>query len=302
MAVITRSIDPGRSKFIDPEYETALAGGTQYAVTVTADQPISVVENLHNDAVGAAAPVMYSLNGFATGAASVYGPYAVKNVPGVGKGISTIVVQNADPAKTVTPTLTFTPLGGGSPTTFAGPALAPGASWAWDPRYVNGDAGPAKPLCSSGSSNGCLADGEYSFVSTNMEGGLLAAVVNVTGATTAAGYNAIVAPTTKAYLPNVTRRLGGADGWTTPIVAQSVTATSMTLSWYRFSDGSFVTSSTLTLTAGTSQRVDPRDVAGLSDETQYAVVAQGNGSIAAIVTELNFQVGDGAMTYEGFAQ
>src|SRR5438132_3780880 len=38
-----RVIDPGRSQFIDPNYEPGLVDGHQYSVTVTALQPISVV-------------------------------------------------------------------------------------------------------------------------------------------------------------------------------------------------------------------------------------------------------------------
>src|SRR5205807_497806 len=40
-----RVIDPGRSQFIDPNYEPGLVDGHQYSVTVTALQPISVVVN-----------------------------------------------------------------------------------------------------------------------------------------------------------------------------------------------------------------------------------------------------------------
>jgi hypothetical protein len=49
-------------------------------------------------------------------------------------------------------------------------------------------------------------------------------------------------------------------------------------------------------------RIDPRDLSALSDNTQYSVVVDGaDGTLSAIVTELNFQGGDGAMIYEGFA-
>ena len=131
-ASITRQIEPGRSKFIDPNSEIDLSDQTQYAVTVTASQPISVIVNTHKDAPGDPAPVMYSANGIVGGADTLYGPYAVKNIAGVGKGISTIVVQNTGTAS-ATPSLVFTPLQGSGTTTFAGPALAAGAAWAFDP-------------------------------------------------------------------------------------------------------------------------------------------------------------------------
>jgi len=48
--------------------------------------------------------------------------------------------------------------------------------------------------------------------------------------------------------------------------------------------------------------IDPRAVNGLADNTQYAVVVDAlGGNLTAIVTELNFQGGDGDMSYEGFA-
>ena len=301
-ATVLRNISPGQSQFVEPNVETGLVDGTQYAVTVTASQPLSVVVNTHRDE-GVATPVMYSVNGYASGAPTLYGPYAVKNVPGVGQGISTIVVQNMS-SSPVTPSLNFTSLSsGGAPTAVAGPTIGAGKAWAFDPRYTNGDT--TKPKCGSSASSGCLADGEYSFVAS--AGGLIAAQVNVIWETaggepqTAAGYSAVARTASKVYLPNITRTLGGASGWTTPLVVQSAGATNVTVSWFRFSDGSLAATQQLSLQPNAAARVDPRTVGALVDNTQYSVVLDGNGgSLAAIVTELNFQGGDGAMTYEGF--
>ncbi len=299
-ASITRQIEPGRSQFIDPNSEIDLTDQTQYSVTVTASQPVSVIVNTHNDAPSVGAPVMYSANGIVGGADTIYGPYAVKNVAGVGQGLSTIVVQNTGTA-TVTPSLTFTPLGGSGTTTFTGSAVAAGAAWVFDPRFINGDT--TQPTCGAAASAGCLANGEYSFVGSGGTGGKIAAVVNVIGDTTAAGYSASMQPAARLFLPNVTRRLGGSDGWSTPLVLQSVTATSLHLSWYKFADGSLAASQDIPITARQSIRIDPRDVLGLANETQYAVVVDAVGGTATgIVVELNFQGGDGAMIYEGFAR
>jgi hypothetical protein len=296
-ATLARTIAPGRSQFIDPNAEPALRDGTQYAVTVTATQPISVVVNTHNDAPSVPRPVVYSTNGMVEGASPLLGPYAVKGMPGVGKGISTIVVQNLGTGATA-PTLSFQPLGGGIQTVFTGPSIDPRASWAFDPRFVDGD--PAKGICASFATAGCLADGEYAFVG-RAENDSIAAVVNVIGDATAAGYSAVLNGAARVFLPNVTRRLGGASGWTTPLAIEGNTATGATLSWYRFSDGGLVTTQTISLGAGVSRVVDPRDVPGLIDDAQYSVVAEGTGgTIGAIVMELNFSGGDGAMTYEGF--
>ena len=303
-ATIQRTIAPGQSQYIEPNAESSLTDGTQYAVTVSASQPISVVVNTHRDS-GVTTPTMYSVNGNASGSGApvLYGPYAVKNVPGVGKGISTIVVQNMGTG-TVSPTLTFTPLGGGTSTTITGPATGPNKSWAFDPRYTSGDTTKAK--CGANASAGCLADGEYSFVAN--AAGSIAAQVNIIWETSggepqsAAGYTAISKIAPKVFLPNVTRRLGGASGWTTPFYVQSAGATNVTVSWYRFSDGALVTTQSLSLSQNMMQRIDPTVPTGLSDDTQYSVVLDGNGgNLAAIVSEINLQGGDGAMTYEGFA-
>jgi hypothetical protein len=299
-ATLLRVIDPGRSQFVEPNIEPLLADGTQYAATVTSPQPISVVVNTHNDDAGVAAPLVYATNGFAAGAEALQGPFISKGVPGVGKGDSTVVVQNLG-TTAVTPTLAFTPLGGGTATSFTGPSVAPGRSWAFDLRYTNGET--AQPFCGTTVGNGCLAKGEYSLVASAPAGSKLAAVVNIFSATTGDGYAMLPATTPTVYLPNVTKTLGGTDGWTTPLVIQSATAQTMTVSWYRFSDGALVTSQSLPITPGTAMRIDPRDLVQLPDNTQFSVVVTaGSGTLAAIVMELNFQGGDGAMIYGGFAR
>ena len=280
-ATITRMLCCGQSQFIEPNVEPVLADGTQYAVAVTATHPISILVNTHRDE-GVSTPVMYSVTGIPSdgGAATLYGPYAVKNVPGVGRGISTIVVENMGTGS-VSPTLTFTALGGGASTTISGPATGPGRSWVFDPRYTGGDT--TKAICGAVASPGCLADGEYSFVA--QASGSIAAQVNVIWETpsgepqTAAGYTASARPSSKVYLPNLTRTLGGADGWTTPFLVQSAGATNVKVSWYRFSDGSLVTTQNLALTANSALRVDPRGIPALSDDTQYSVVADGNVAV-----------------------
>lgn len=300
---VTRTIPPGGSKFIDPNSDSETVGapglvdGKQYTATITSGQPVSVVVNTQNDAPGVAAPVAYAANGITGGAAKVYGPYAAKNAAGIGR-VSTIVVQNLATAA-ITPTLTFTPLGGGTEQMLTAPApIGPGQAWAFDPRFTVGTTTP----CSTASSS-CLGDGEYSFVANS--GGAtrnIAVAVNVISAATAMGYTAVRKDSDTVYLPNVTRTLGGTSGWTTPILLQAVTATSATLRWYRFSDGALVATQTMSMSSGSARRIDPRDVAELSDNTQYSVVAQSStGTLAAIVVELA-SGGDTAMIYEGFAQ
>jgi hypothetical protein len=295
---VTREIPAGGSKFIDPNSETGLVDGKQYAVTVTAPQPISVVVNTHNDAPSVAAPVAYATNGITVGAATVYGPYAAKN-GGADRRVSTIVVQNLS-ASAVTPSLQFDLLGGtGSAQTFTAPTpLASGQAWAFDPRFALGTTTPC-----SGASSTCLGDGEYSFIArSNDPAAQIAVAVNVISAANAMGYMAIPAPTSRVYLPNVTRTLGGAGGWTTPIFLQIVGtgATGATLRWYRFSDGALVHTQTVEVQSGKGLQVDPRSVQSLAENTQYSVVIEGTGgTVAAIVMQLA-SGGDNAMIYEGF--
>ncbi len=305
---IGRIIDSGRSKPIDPNSNDSQLGAPglvdnkQYAVTVTSNQPVAVVVNTHADAANVAEPVAYATDGVTAGAATIYGAYASKNAANVNR-YSTIVVQNLG-ATAVNPTITFTPLvsatGTANTYTFATP-IQPNSSKAFDPRFSFSTQGTTNVPCSTGGTD-CLADGEYSI---RISGGAsLAAAVNVisdVGADTAMGYAATAAPATKYYLPNVTRTLGGANGWSTPIVVQTVTATGATVQWRRFSDGALITTQNLTIPTGSALRIDPRTVTGLSDDTQYAVTVTGTGgTVTAVVTELNFEGGDGAMIYEGF--
>jgi hypothetical protein len=293
--ISTRTLQSGRSSVIDLGAEPGLADGT-YAVRINASGRLVAIVNAQRDALSDAAPMLYSYGALVDGANTVYGPYAVKNVQGIGAGNSMIAVQNMARNPTQ-PTLTFTPLGGGVSTRFTGPTLAPGAAWSFDLRFQNGD--PRQGLCGRGSSSGCLGDGEHSWT-VGAPGAQLAALVTVIGPTAAAAYTALSRPA-DVFLPNVTRTLGGRDGWTTPIIVQSVSASQLSLSWYRFADGLLAATQRLTITPGSAIRIDPRDVGGLSDNAQYAVVVEGNGGrLVAVVVQLNSQGGDGAAIYTGF--
>ena len=297
-ATITRTIAAGQSQFIEPNVESSLVDGGAYAVTVRADQPLAVVVNTHNDDASVAHPVAYSTDGITGGSGTLYGAYAAKNANDYGRAgtMSTIVVQNLGGTST-TPTLEFTPLGGGATTTFTGPLTGPGAAWAFDPRYVNGVAGTT--LCGTGASPGCLADGEFTFKAS--AAGTIAAAVNVISPNSAMGYTATGSPAAKFFLPNVTRTLGGSDGWTTPILLQSVTATGASVEWRRFADGALVTTQNLTFTAGSGMRIDPLAVASLTNDTQYAVTVTSIGGTVVAIVEEHASGGENSMIYEGFA-
>ena len=276
---VPRTIAPGRSQFIDPTVEPSLMAGLEYSVNLTADQPIGVVANAHNDAPGTPAPKGFSYNGIpAPSWATSFMPYVQKNVNGT---TTRLIIQNAG-TTTRSPTVRFRLAAQfATPIIVNGPDLAPGASWSYDP-----------------ASNGAIADGEYGVT---FAGGPWAAVAASLGPTTAAGSSSTALQVTTLYFPNVTRTLGGANGWTTPLAIQTTGADSATLKWYRFSDGALVFSQVLIFNDfGQTFRIDPRQIPDLTDNTQYAVVAtSGSGGMAGLVTELNFSGGDGAMNYEG---
>lgn len=280
---LSRSIAPGRSSVVDPLVEPLLAEGAEYSAVLSSDRPIGVVANAHNDAPGVAAPMGFSYNGTARPAGSTaYLPYLSRGSAGGGR--PRLYVQNAgrDPA---TPLLKFRAIPGNQLVQLAAPsAIEPGRTWAFDPQSCPGG-------------QACLGVGEHSLV---VEGGSFAVLNGAVQTKSASGHSASSAPTRRSYLPNVTRRLGGASGWTTPVVLQSAGATEATLRWSRFADGAVVRVQQLQgLAPGASSKLDPRQVAGLVDEGQYAVVVDANGPIVAMVNEVNSQGGDGEMAYEG---
>ena len=90
-------------------------------------------------------------------------------------------------------------------------------------------------------------------------------------------------------------------GLDTPILLQSVTATSVTLNWYNFLGGALAHTQTVTLTPGAGTRIDPWAISQLAADKQYSVVVDGGtGTVTAIVSEFAAG-GDNAMMYEGFA-
>jgi len=307
---IGRTIEPGRAKPIDPNSDDAnlgapgLTDNKQYAVTVQADQDIAVVINTHADAANLEHPLAFATNGVAVGGATIYGAYAAKNAEGLGR-YSPIIVQNLGGAA-VTPTITFTALVGGPgvANTYTFPSIAPGSSKAFDPRFSFSSQGTTNLTCNAGGAD-CLADGEYS-IKIEAAGGNIAAQINVSTASTGMGYSATATPAVRSNLPNVTKSLcfcpspTRATGWTTPILLQSVTATTVTLRWYNFAGGALATTQTITLAPGSGTRIDPWSLAQLAPDRQYSVVVDGGtGTLTAIVTEVA-SGGDNAMMYEGF--
>ena len=115
-------------------------------------------------------------------------------------------------------------------------------------------------------------------------------------------------PTTTIYLPNVTRMLGGPDGWNTPFIVQNVGAssTNLTFDFRRFSDGAVVKTRTVTgLAPGTSVFHCPNCDNELAAGGQFSVVIKSFGSpVVAVVNEHQNEANpqrQEALSYDGLA-
>ena len=115
-------------------------------------------------------------------------------------------------------------------------------------------------------------------------------------------------PTTTIYLPNVTRMLGGPDGWNTPFIVQNVgtASTTLTFEFRRFSDGAVVKVRTVSaLAAGTSVFHCPNCDQELAAGGQYSVVIKSFGSpVVAVVNEHQNEANpqrQEALSYDGLS-
>jgi len=284
--VLSVRAQPGRSVVIDPDFTDGLIDGTQYAVIVTADQPITVVANAHNEL---GSPVAFSHLGLAVGSTTLLAPFAVKGGPS--GQFSPVVVQNVGSVPSDV-TLTFSPLGAvGAPQTFVLSSVAPGGSRAFDPRFTLGTTTP----CSAASPT-CLGPGEYSLrISATAP---IAALVLPVSNVTADAYVSPSTPSTREFLPIVSRASGNVPAWTSRFAVDAPTGGTASIRWYRVGDGALAITITLNLITGTSVWVDPRSVVGLADG-QYSVVIDATAPVTAAV-EHSYPGGDGSMFNAGF--
>ncbi|MBI2983421.1 MAG: hypothetical protein HYY42_04485, partial [Chloroflexi bacterium] len=126
------------------------------------------------------------------------------------------------------------------------------------------------------------------------------------GATAATRCDTAGEPTQSVYLPNITKTLGGANGWQTPFIVQNTgaVATTLEVSFYKFSDGSLVTCRKVAnLRPGTSLADIPNNDGDLPGNSQFSVVVRSFG--ATIVSVVNEHAGSGeraeAMSYVGYS-
>ena len=299
-STFTRSftVAPGRSGVVDPDFEPASTGapnsglvdGTQYAVTLTSTQPIAVVVNAHNEA---GAPVAFSHDGIARGATTLYAAYAAKGAA-PDNAFSPIVVQNLG----TTPTdaqLAFTSSSASvPPQVFTLRAIPAGGAQAFDPRFTLGTTTP----CAAASAT-CLGNGEYAVKLTSANP--IAAVVLPNSATTAGGYLASGQLSARALVPVAFRRIGGAAGWNTRMAVYSGAPAQLTVRAFDIATGDLKARFTPSIDTTGWTTFDLSGVAGLADNTQYAVTIDAGGPpLAVVALERAFTGGDAFMVFEAF--
>ena len=214
----------------------------------------------------------------------VYLPNITKTLGGAAGWTTPIAVQNTGQSQTDV-TLTFYRFSDGKPAgTVTKTALLPGQSWTFDPR-----------------TNASLPDDtQFSTVVQATNGQVAVVVIEGSGSSWMA-YSGTTTGGSTVYLPNITRNLGGRDGWNTPFIVQNLgtTATTATVSFYNFSDGTLAKKiDNVKLEPGRSQPFLTWAIDGLADDRQYAVVVEGpkGSQLYAVVNESS---GGMAMSYEG---
>jgi len=214
----------------------------------------------------------------------IFLPNITKTLGGPSGWTTPIIVQNTGESVTDV-TLTFYRFSDGKlAQTVTLPGLKPGQSRSFDPR--------TDPKLSD--------DTQFSTVVQATSGQVTAVVLENSGSSWMA-YTGTQTGGATVYLPNITRNLGGADGWNTPFIVQNLgtKATTATVSFFNFADGTLAKRiDNVALEPGRSQAFLTWAIDGLPDDRQYAVVVQGpaDSQLYAIVNEVSGQM---AMSYEG---
>lgn len=214
----------------------------------------------------------------------VYLPNITKTLGGANGWTTPIVVQNTGQQPTDV-TLTFYRFSDGkSAATVTMSGLKPGQSRSFDPR----------------SDTRLPDDTQFSTV-VQAATGQVAVTVIEGSANSWMAYGGTQTGGSTVYLPNITRNLGGRDGWNTPFIVQNLgtKATTASVSFFNFRDGTLAKKiDNVTLEPGRSQAFLTWALDGLLDDSQYAVVVQGpaDSQLYAIVNEVSGQM---AMSYEG---
>lgn len=216
---------------------------------------------------------------------AVYLPNVTKTLGGLGGWTTPIVVQNTGNEGTTISAALYRFSDGAYVTTLTTPRLVAGQAWTLDLAAL-----PQVPH-----------DTQFAAVVTAATGTATAIVLEGSGGQGWMSYGGTSGGSGTVYLPNITRTLGGPDGWTTPFIVQNLggSAATASVSFYRFADGSLARRiDGVAIAPGRSQSFVPQIIDGLSDDAQYSVVVQGSAGseLYAIVNE---HQGAQAMSYEG---
>ena len=214
----------------------------------------------------------------------VFLPNVTKTFGGPSGWTTPIVVQNTGLSPTDVTLSFYRFADGAASATTKSPLLKPGQSWTLDPRAISQ-----------------LPDNTQFSVALQATSGTASAIVVEGTGDTWMSYAGTSGGGSTVYLPNITRRLGGANGWDTPFIVQNIgpAATTLSVLFYRFADGALEKRiDNVSLQPGRAKDFVPWAIDGLTDDRQYAVVVQGvkDAQLYAIVNEVQ---GGQAMSYEG---
>lgn len=217
---------------------------------------------------------------------AVYLPNITKTLGGQTGWTTPVDIQNIGSASTSATISLFRFGDGALAAQFTTPVLGSAQSWTFDPLAF-----PTLP-----------GDSQYAAI-VRPASGQVAAVVRQASGSTAMAYAGASTGAATVFLPNITRALGGPNGWQTPFIVQNLDAApaTVTVSFYRFSDGLLAHEiQGLSIAAGRSASVLPWAITGLRDGEQYGVVVRGavGAKLYAVVNE---HAGLQAMSYEGLS-
>lgn len=216
---------------------------------------------------------------------AVYLPNVTKTLGGPGGWTTPIVVQNTGTGSTSISVALYRFSDGAPVATLRSPTLTAGQGWYFD----------------LGGLAQVPGDTQFAAVVTAASGSATAMVIEGSASQGWMAYSGTSGGGPTLYLPNITRRLGGPDGWTTPFIVQNLGAasTTATVSFYRFGDGSLARRiEGVAIQPGRSASFVPQIIDGLSDDAQYSVVVQGSAG-AELYAIVNEHQGGQAMSYEG---
>lgn len=224
-----------------------------------------------------------------SGAANVYLPNVTRRLGGPSGWETPFIVQNLGSSAVTASVLFYSFADGTLVKRIDGVALQPGRAKPFVPSQIDG----------------LQDDSQYAVVVQGPAGAQLYAVVNEHQGVQAMSYEGLLAGAQTIYLPNVTRYLGGTNGWSTPFIVQNLGASPATfsLSFYTFGTGTLAArADNLAVQPGRSYAVDARFVPASLAPGQYSVVINGSAGaqLGAIVNEHQFDAGM-AMSYQGIA-